>query len=732
MKRMCNRLSALLLLLLSVFGQIYLLLDTLELRPDPDFPLWILALCILVWLAVCFRHGLLWAVPLVLGYLFLAYRHFCPSPQHGFDGLLQSLADVLSFSHLDAAAALWDYHFVLLLFFAMASAYLVASLTLRSWRIVLSLVGTLPILAGCLTVNPMPAARPIALLLLFLILMVATGSGYREDSHIGKTTFVLLIPAALLLAGLLTVYSPDRYVYTEEEALFSQQVDVVLEQLNRWIQGDTSVLPGQAPEAFSEASETEGTQTAPVFRNSWENGEGELDLSRPVSEEDVSKQILRVRAEQTGRLYLRMTSYGEYTGTGWTKALEGPVSSLSFTAEAVYASSQRQSYLISVRLQSNLNSKPLPYYTLSAASDDVEIPADDMRYEVAYASDPQADLLSLPASRLEDEALYRDFAYGYYTRLPESTRNELNAICRQAGLSSDDPDLVWKVASFVQQSGEYDLSTEPYPSSDYAIWFLSQAHRGYCIHFATAAAVLYRSLGIPARVVGGFLVDTQAGRFVQVTGDDAHAWVEIYRNGLGWLPVEVTGFNGEPEPNTEPIEQEPDRPEDTTPPSSDPEPQESPDPEAPSAEGPDAGPGDGPGAAPDLPPGLIDNGSSGPRIRQHTTWLLKAFLCLLGFAAVLILNYALRRLIFRLRLENPQARKAVIAAYDYARIAAAYGVAMPQQIRDTAEKAAFSRHAISDSEAQLCRDCLKEQLKAVYSALDPWKRVVFRYLRGLR
>ena len=81
MKRMCNRLSALLLLLLSVFGQIYLLLDTLELRPDPDFPLWILALCILVWLAVCFRHGLLWAVPLVLGYLFLAYRHFCPSPQ---------------------------------------------------------------------------------------------------------------------------------------------------------------------------------------------------------------------------------------------------------------------------------------------------------------------------------------------------------------------------------------------------------------------------------------------------------------------------------------------------------------------------------------------------------------------------------------------------------------------------------------------------------------------------
>ena len=45
-----------------------------------------------------------------------------------------------------------------------------------------------------------------------------------------------------------------------------------------------------------------------------------------------------------------------------------------------------------------------------------------------------------------------------------------------------------------------------------AIYFLTESHRGYCIHYASAAAVLYRALGIPARVCEGFMADTRAGR----------------------------------------------------------------------------------------------------------------------------------------------------------------------------------------------------------------------------
>ena len=52
---------------------------------------------------------------------------------------------------------------------------------------------------------------------------------------------------------------------------------------------------------------------------------------------------------------------------------------------------------------------------------------------------------------------------------------------------------------------------------------------------------MYRALGIPARVVDGFAFTTVAGSYVDVRRSDEHAWVEVYIDGLGWLPVEVTG-----------------------------------------------------------------------------------------------------------------------------------------------------------------------------------------------
>ena len=109
-------------------------------------------------------------------------------------------------------------------------------------------------------------------------------------------------------------------------------------------------------------------------------------------------------------------------------------------------------------------------------------------------------------------------------------------------LSSETP--VSDIAAFVQQTGQYDTEVETYPGDDYALCFLTEMQRGYCVHFATAAAALYRAAGIPARVTEGFLVHSIAGRMMDVKGSDAHAWVEIYQDGLGWIPVEVTGQSG--------------------------------------------------------------------------------------------------------------------------------------------------------------------------------------------
>ena len=61
--------------------------------------------------------------------------------------------------------------------------------------------------------------------------------------------------------------------------------------------------------------------------------------------------------------------------------------------------------------------------------------------------------------------------------------------------------------------------------------------RGYCQHFAGAMALMLRSLGIPARVAVGFTSGKRDGRRWTVTDHDAHAWVEVWFHGYGWLAV---------------------------------------------------------------------------------------------------------------------------------------------------------------------------------------------------
>lgn len=72
--------------------------------------------------------------------------------------------------------------------------------------------------------------------------------------------------------------------------------------------------------------------------------------------------------------------------------------------------------------------------------------------------------------------------------------------------------------------------------------FLFGSLRGYCVHFAHAAANLFRARGIASRVAVGYAVDAQmrgAGSAVLILGDRAHAWPEIHVAGVGWIPFDV-------------------------------------------------------------------------------------------------------------------------------------------------------------------------------------------------
>ncbi|MFQ1001048.1 transglutaminaseTgpA domain-containing protein [Modestobacter sp. SSW1-42] len=86
----------------------------------------------------------------------------------------------------------------------------------------------------------------------------------------------------------------------------------------------------------------------------------------------------------------------------------------------------------------------------------------------------------------------------------------------------------------------YSLSTTPGTTGDRLVDFL-RLKRGYCEQYAGAMAVLVRAAGVPARVVLGYTPGQEQEDGTRlVTTDDAHAWVEAWFSGLGWIPFDPT------------------------------------------------------------------------------------------------------------------------------------------------------------------------------------------------
>ncbi len=76
--------------------------------------------------------------------------------------------------------------------------------------------------------------------------------------------------------------------------------------------------------------------------------------------------------------------------------------------------------------------------------------------------------------------------------------------------------------------------------------FLFETKKGYCTHFASAAVMIFRSMGIRAHIVQGYSVSglrLKPNTPVSVYDSDAHAWVEIYIHNRGWVPIDVTPYN---------------------------------------------------------------------------------------------------------------------------------------------------------------------------------------------
>ncbi|MYU21542.1 transglutaminaseTgpA domain-containing protein [Streptomyces sp. SID8352] len=134
-----------------------------------------------------------------------------------------------------------------------------------------------------------------------------------------------------------------------------------------------------------------------------------------------------------------------------------------------------------------------------------------------------------------------------YTELPDSLPEVVRRTAREITAGAANPyERAVRLQEFFAVNGGFTYDTEVDVGSGPAgmVRFLDE-RRGFCVHFSFAMAAMSRSLGIPARVAVGFAPgSTRADGSVSVSLKDAHAWPELYFEGVGWTRFEPTPTRG--------------------------------------------------------------------------------------------------------------------------------------------------------------------------------------------
>lgn len=130
------------------------------------------------------------------------------------------------------------------------------------------------------------------------------------------------------------------------------------------------------------------------------------------------------------------------------------------------------------------------------------------------------------------------------TRLPVGIEEGVYALTIGLTDGMTNPyDKAAAIEDWLRSNCTYTLSPDyPDVKRDFVSQFVLEDRKGYCSYFASAMTVMCRIAGVPARYVEGYSID--AGENVIVTGEDAHAWTEVYFNGIGWVPFNPANGSG--------------------------------------------------------------------------------------------------------------------------------------------------------------------------------------------
>lgn len=559
-----------------------------------------------------------------------------------------------------------------------------------------------PLLLCVVLTDTVPGEGFLGCLFMGLILLLLTQSLRRSDPMQANTlTAMAAVPLALALGLLFWAVPKESYVNRYEE---------MQDTLVNWAQ--------QVPEIWEELTAEENVAAANDDRTQ------RIDLDNMGPKKQYTYAVMDVYSDTGGVLYLREQDYDSYSGTGWSNTVNR--SEKFARGDTVVWISGGTVSLTTKRVRDVLYYPYYPAEDLTLAGGCVVNDGELTTYAVERYMLP-SDWRSLLSGESEGNTVIQ-FPVGEsntrnkqrYTKLPGDTaewaEEVLAQVLKDPVTATDKADAI---AAYVRGSAKYDLNTEKMDddAEDFARWFLEESDTGYCVHFATAAAVLLRAAGVECRYVTGYMIQAKAGETVTVTADRAHAWVEYYEPLLDiWIVLEATpsvaGSIGTPTEETGTTEE---TGETGTVPTEETEeatgsteiPEETGEAQTGGGEGPEE-----------------DNGEK--MRRGGFGWILAVLLA----AAVPIqreVRVALRRQ--RIRRGTPN-RRALILWRETTRMARLLKQHPPKELEELAQKAKFSQHTLTAQELTAFESWLREARRRVREM--PWyRRLLWRYLYAL-
>lgn len=138
---------------------------------------------------------------------------------------------------------------------------------------------------------------------------------------------------------------------------------------------------------------------------------------------------------------------------------------------------------------------------------------------------------------------YEEWVTADYLQLPNTLPRRVRQLSQKVNQEAKTPyEKAMAIQRFLRDF-KYNLAAQPPPpENDGVDWFLFEEKEGWCTQFASAMVVMLRSVGVPARLAGGYRpgeLDVASGNFI-VRVRDAHTWPEVYFPSYGWIGFEPT------------------------------------------------------------------------------------------------------------------------------------------------------------------------------------------------